>query len=129
MECLHARSVHTWGQSPTKNDHYTQQFIADSVNLTIVAYYFKREYSPIIWLAPFSAVIFQVCTHFSVYQVYTKNPSSPPLFWVSFGSFVFLIAMVCFIWWAFNQHPTSEGNERDIATAGQIFPLRGESGH
>ena len=88
--------------------------IAGFVNLTIVTCFYTREYSSIVWLAPLSAAIFQVCTHFAVYQVYTKTPGSPPLFWVSFGSFVLLCAMVCFIWWTFNQHPTSEGNERDL---------------
>lgn len=86
--------------------------IAGFVSLTLVTYLFTKEYSPIVWLAPFSAAIFQACTHVVVYQVYTKTPGSPPLFWVSFGSFVLLVAIVLLIWWAVDQHLTSKGNEQ-----------------
>ena len=88
--------------------------IAGCVSLTIVTYFYNREYSPIAWLAPFSAAVFQACTHFAVYQVYTKTPGSPPLFWVSFGSFVLSVAVVMFIWWTINQHPNGKGNESGL---------------
>ena len=83
--------------------------IAGSVNLALVIYFYKKSYSSLVWLAPFSAVIFQVCTHYAVYQVYTKTPGSPPLLWVSFGSFVLLVAIVLLVWWAIDEHQTSKG--------------------
>jgi hypothetical protein len=84
--------------------------IAGFVNLSLVTYFFSKEYSPIVWLAPFSAAIFQTCTHFAVYQVYTKTPGSPPLFWVSFGSFVLFVAIVLLGWWTVERHLTRKGN-------------------
>ena len=84
--------------------------IAGSVNLALITYFLKKEYSPIVWLAPFAATIFQAFTHYVVYQVYTKTPGSPPLLWVSFGSFVLLVAIVFFIKWVVDQHITKRGS-------------------
>ena len=82
--------------------------IAGSVNLALIAYFFRKEYVPIVWLAPVSAVLFQACIQYAVYQVYTKTPGSPPLSWVSFGSFVLVIALGFFARWALDQHRTGK---------------------
>ena len=83
--------------------------IAGSVSLALVIYFFRKSYSSLVWLAPFSAAIFQVSTHYAVYQVYTKTPGSPPLLWVSIGSFVLLVAIVLLVWWTIDEHQTSKG--------------------
>ena len=83
--------------------------IAGSVNLVLVIYFSVTAYSPLVWLAPLSATVFQVTTHYAVYQVYTKTPGSPPLFWVSFGSFVLVVAVVFLAWWTLDQHRANKG--------------------
>ncbi|MGI9315724.1 MAG: hypothetical protein ACR2QW_00215 [bacterium] len=82
--------------------------IAGLVNITLLFYFFRKEYLPIIWLAPVSAVIFQFFTNYVVYQVYTKTPGSPPLFWVSFGSSILIVALVFFTRWMKDQHLTKK---------------------
>ena len=83
--------------------------IAGSVSLTLVSYFYRKDYSPIVWLAPLSAATFQGFTQYVVYQVYTNTPGSPPLLWVSFGSCVLLVAIIFFILWVADLHLTSKG--------------------
>ena len=74
--------------------------IAGLVNFTLVVYCFKKSYTPLVWLAPISATLFQFCMHYVVYQVDSKTPGSPPLTWVTFGSCMLLVAWVFFVVWA-----------------------------
>ena len=66
--------------------------VAGLVNLTLVAYFFHRAQSKIIWLLPVSALIFQLVTNYVVYSVYTNTPGEPPLVVVSVGTVVLIIA-------------------------------------
>lgn len=77
--------------------------IAGAVNLITVLYFWNRPYAPIVWLGPFSAAVFQVSTNYVVYQVSISTPGNPPLFWVSFGSCVLLVAILLFCIWVFDQ--------------------------
>ena len=83
--------------------------IAGSVNISLLIYFFRKGYTPIVWLAPLSAMMFQFTTNYAVYQVYTETPGSPPLLWVSFGSCVLMVATLFFSKWVVGQHLTSKG--------------------
>ena len=77
--------------------------VAGAVNLLLIVYFWHRPYVPIVWLAPLSAAVFQIFTNYAVYKVSVSTPGTPPLFWVSFGSCVLLVAIVLFCVWVFDQ--------------------------
>jgi len=84
--------------------------IAGSVCLTVLAYFRKRSYSYLVWLAPFSAFMFQSFTNYVVYQVSANTPGNPPLLLVSFGSCTLVVAIVLFIKWLLDERIAGKGN-------------------
>ena len=83
--------------------------IAGTVNLTLLLYFFKRPYTSIVLLAPFSALIFQAFTNYVVYQVSAHTPGTPPLLLVTFGSCTLAVAILLFFKWAVDEHWGSKG--------------------
>ena len=72
----------------------TGGLVAGIVNLSLVAYLFKRTSSRLIWLLPIPGLIFQLVTNYVVYSVYTDTPGEPPLVIVSIGTGVLILATV-----------------------------------
>lgn len=83
--------------------------IAGTVNLTLVLYFFNKPYTSLVFLAPFSAFIFQFFTNYVVYEVSANTPGTPPLLLVSFGSCTLVVAILLLFRWSLDEHLTSKG--------------------